>query len=161
MLHPKERQAIVDAEHLKLLAIAYVVAGGTNAFFSLFGLFYAFMGLAIGGTIASIPLQRGQPQPPAFMGWFFGAFGLAIFAAMVGLAALKFLAAHRIRQRRSRTLCLVIASVTCFGVPYGTALGVWTLLVLARPTVAQLFSAPPVDSPIPPSPTGEGVRGGA
>jgi hypothetical protein len=73
------------------------------------------------------------------MGWFFGLFGLIFFLAMVTFAALKFLAAHRIKARRSRTLCMIIAGLTCFGVPYGTALGVWTLIVLSRPSVARLF----------------------
>jgi len=141
---PEERQAVIDDEHLKLLSIAYVIAGAINAFFSVFGLLYALMGAFIGSAIARFLSQPGQP-PPELMGWFFGIFGLAIFISMVALAALKFLAAHRIKARRSRTLCMVVAALTCFGVPYGTALGVWTLIVLSRPSVARLFESQPAE----------------
>jgi hypothetical protein len=34
---------------------------------------------------------------------------------------------------------MVIAIITCLSVPLGTALGVFTLIVLARPSVKQLF----------------------
>jgi hypothetical protein len=139
----EERQAIVDDEHLKLLSIAYLIAGATNACFSLFGLFYMFMGLVFSTAMTKFPSQAGQPQPPEFMGWFFGLFGAAFFIAMATLATLKFLAAHRLKARRSRTLCMVAAGLTCFEIPYGTALGVWTLLVLSRPSVARLFEPRP------------------
>jgi hypothetical protein len=135
----EERQAILDDEHLKLLSIGYVIEGAINAFFSFFGLLYAFMGLFIGSVIAKLPSQPGQAPPPEFMGWFFGLFGLIFFLGFLTFAALKFVAAHRIKERRSRILCMVVAGLTCFGVPYGTALGVWTLIVLSRPSVARLF----------------------
>lgn len=140
---PEERQAVIDDEHLKLLSIAYVIAGAINAFFSVFGLLYALMGAFIGSVIARFPSQPGQAPPPEFMGWFFGLFGLAIFISMVTMAALKFLAAQRLKARRSRTLCMVVAALTCFGVPYGTALGVWTMIVLSRPSVARHFESQP------------------
>lgn len=140
MISQEERQSILDDENLKLLSIAYVIAGATNVFFSVFGLFYAFMGLVFSTSIARLPSQPGQPPPAEFMGWFFGLFGLVIFISMVALGALKLLAAQRLRTRRSRTLCMVVAGLTCFGVPYGTALGVWALIVLSRPSVARLFA---------------------
>jgi hypothetical protein len=141
----EERQSIIDDEHLKLLSIAYVIAGATNAFFSVFGLLYVFMGVVFSTAIAKLPAQTGQPPPPEFIGWFFGCFGLAFFVGMGTVATLKFLAAHRIKVRRSRTLCLVVAGLTCFEVPYGTALGVWTLIVLSRPSVTRLFDPQPAE----------------
>jgi hypothetical protein len=65
-----------------------------------------------------------------------------LFALMVVLAVLKFIVAKRLSQRRSRTLCLVVAGLSCFGVPFGTALGVFTFLVLLRPSVARMFDTP-------------------
>jgi len=42
-----DRQALIDTEHLKLLSLGYMIAGGVSALFSLIGLFYAFMGLSV------------------------------------------------------------------------------------------------------------------
>jgi hypothetical protein len=41
--------------------------------------------------------------------------------------------------RRRRTLCLVTAGLTCASFPLGTALGIFTFIVLSRPTVKTLF----------------------
>jgi hypothetical protein len=137
-----ERQAIVDGEHLRILSICYIVFGAFNAFFSLFGLLYASMGVFANEMIARMPPQPNQPPPPEFLGLIFGVFGFGLFALMVVLAVLKFIVAKRLSQRRSRTLCLVVAGLSCFGVPFGTALGVFTFLVLLRPSVARMFDTP-------------------
>ena len=143
------RQQIVDEEHLKLLSIGYLVSAGLNVLFSLFGLLYAFMGVFIGAVVAHAPTRPGPGPAPELMGWFFGLFGFAIFAFMVGLGVLKFMVARRVKQRRSHTFCMVVAGVSCIGLPYGTLLGVFTFLVLSRPSVVRLFQAspPPIADP--------------
>jgi hypothetical protein len=132
------RQPIVDAEHLKLLCLGYWISAGISGLFSLFGLMYVFMG-ALFGSIARMPrAQNGQP-PPAFFIWFFVGFGLAFFLVLIALAILKFKTAEAIKQRRSRTFCLVLAAISCLEVPYGTILGVFTFIVLGRESVIRLF----------------------
>jgi hypothetical protein len=135
------RQAILDEEHLKLLSIGYWVAGGMAAFFSLFGLFYIVVGGVVAVSIAKVPAASVQPnqQPPAFMGWIFLAVGLAIFLAAAALAAMRFWTAVSLKRRKSRAFCLVVAGLNCLEFPYGTALGVFTFMVLGRPSVMQLF----------------------
>jgi hypothetical protein len=138
------RQTIVDEEHLKLLSLGYMVSGGFNAFFSLFGLFYAFMGGMMSAVLSHIPEPAGKADqtPPQFVGWIFGAVGLTIFAFCVTFGILKFLAASRLKQRRSRVFCMVVAAFTCLEFPYGTFLGVVTFIVLGRESVIRLFSPP-------------------
>ena len=81
-------------------------------------------------------------MPPRSLGVFFGVFGLVFFTAAVNLAIAKFMAAARIRRRRSRTFCLVVAGISCLGIPYGTLLGVCAFMVLGRDSVASLFAMP-------------------
>jgi hypothetical protein len=131
------KQQIVDGEHLKMLRIGYLVSAGTSAFIGLFGFFYVFMGI----MVTRIPSGEGQ-GPPAFFGWLFAIFGLVFVAGGLGLGFLKFYAASCLKQRRSRTLCMVIAGITCLGMPYGTVLGVLTFIVLSRPSVVGLFDGP-------------------
>lgn len=140
MVEPE--QAILDREHLRLLAIGYYVSAGMNLFFSLFGLMYAFMGAFFQAMIPKLPqAPSGQaaPPPPEIFGMVFGIFGCGIFVVMVALAILKFVVARRLTQRRSRGFCMVVAALCCFGVPWGTVLGVFTFVVLSRPSVVASF----------------------
>jgi hypothetical protein len=137
------RQSIIDEEHLKLLSVGYVVSAGVCAFFSLFGLLYVFMGIMMSATLSHLPETAGKPvqhPPPAFIGWFFAGFGLAIFLIAIGMAAAKFRAAWCIKHRKWRVFCMVIAGLGCLEFPYGTALGVFSFIVLGRDSVVHLFS---------------------
>ncbi len=139
------RQTIIDEEHLKLLSIGYMVSAGMSAFFSLFGLLYAFMGVMLGTafTAKTDAAVRAGQGPPAFIGWFLGIIGFVIFLLMITLAILKFLTARCIKRRRSRIFCMVVAGISCLGIPYGTLLGVLTFLVLGRDSVKHLFESRP------------------
>jgi hypothetical protein len=138
-----ERQSLLDEEHLRLLRIAYIVAGATNAVFSGFPLIYVALGLFMGSDMASsLPRNPGQPDPRTF-GLFFAVFGGVFFVFLVTAAALKLFAARALRLRRHKVLCQVAAAVTCLGIPYGTVLGIFTFQVLGRPSVAALFGAYP------------------
>ncbi|MBW1757222.1 MAG: hypothetical protein JRJ80_13755 [Deltaproteobacteria bacterium] len=57
------RQAIIDAEHLKLLRWGYFISAGLSACFSVLGLFYARMG----AFIANVPVKEGQDAPPQIL----------------------------------------------------------------------------------------------
>ena len=133
-----ERRAIVDREHLRVLSICYYVTAGFNAFFSLFGLMYVFMGLAF----RTLPMAEGSNQPPPEVGPLFSLFGFVWFALTIFAAYLCFLAARRLHEHRSRTFCLVVAGLTCLAVPYGAALGAFTFLVLGRDSVVRMFREP-------------------
>jgi hypothetical protein len=50
--------------------------------------------------------------------------------------------------------CLVMASITCMFMPFGTVLGVFTLIVLMRPSVKPLFEGQAANPPGDPAPTG-------
>jgi hypothetical protein len=134
------RQAVMDEEHLRLLRIGFFVMAGMKAFMSLFGLLYAGIGLtAFTFAHAAPPTRPGQEPPPEFVGWIFAGFGLGFFAFFAATSVLCFMVARRLRQRRSRVFCMVVAGIDCISVPFGTLLGVFTFLVLGRPTVMRMF----------------------
>ncbi len=136
----EERQAIIDGEHLRVLSLCYYIYAGLNAFFSLFGVFYALMGLFFTMVASRVPAKPDQGLPP-FFGLFLGVIGIGMFAFMMSFAILKLIVAKRLRQRRSRIFCIVVAGLSCIGIPFGTALGVFTLLVLSRTSVKQVFDS--------------------
>ncbi len=154
-------QARQDSEHLNLLSIFYYVATGFMALSSLGGIFYMFMGLAFvsaaSGTTSTIPVTpntfpgappmtpgatpHGAPPPPEF-GWMFVGIGAFMTIAFLIMAILTFLAGRGIAKRERKTLIQIVAALLCLNVPLGTALGVFTFILLSRPSVAALFDAP-------------------
>ena len=49
-------------------------------------------------------------------------------------------AGRSLARHRHYTFCLVMAGVLCIFMPFGTVLGVFTIIVLMRPSVKGLFS---------------------
>lgn len=74
---------------------------------------------------------------------------MLVFATLlsVALITLEVITARSLRQRRRHTLCIVMAAVVCLSFPLGTALGIYALIVLLRPSVKSLFAAPPAEHP--------------
>jgi hypothetical protein len=74
--------------------------------------------------------------------------GLIILAGWTFAAFVAF--AGRSLQTRSRyTFCLVMAGVECIFMPVGTVLGVFTIIVLIRDSVKELFGRPDAPLPVP------------
>ncbi len=131
-----------DLEHLKLLAIFHYILAGLTALFASFPLLHVVMGF----LIATGKMGQGSREghvPDEVVGWFFVAFGCAFVAAGWTLAGLMFAAGRAISKRRRHTFCLVVAGLSCLIMPFGTVLGVFTIIVLIRPQVKALFEAPP------------------
>lgn len=139
-----DRESILDEEHLRLVSMGYMISAGFASFFACFGLLYLVIGIVTSVALAHAPAsaRTGEP-PPAFVGWIFAGVGLFIFIFAISVALLRFFAARRIKERKSRTFCMVIAGLSCLEFPYGTALGVLTFMVLGRKSVIQLFDSKP------------------
>ena len=134
-----DRQKIIDEEHLRLLRIGYLIAGAFNALWAFFPLIYVAMGILV-MTIGSIaPHGRNEPGAQIF-GLMFAVIGGAVSLLIAAVAVMKLLTAKALRERKSRTLCLVTAAISCLAIPYGTALGVSTFLLLSRPSVREQFT---------------------
>ena len=129
-----------DEEHLKLLSILHYVWGGLTACGLCFGGLYAVIG---GGIMAAAAQAHGQNAPPAFVGMIFFLIG-GIIALLAGtISVLTILAGRNLARRKKYTFCFVMACISCLSVPLGTALGVFTIVVLQRPTVKAMFQGTP------------------
>ena len=126
-----------DREHLRLLAIFYYIWAGVQALGGLVGL--AFIG--VGAFIASSPqvAQANNPPPPWF-GALFAGIGALVFVSVEGMAALSFFTGRFLARRQHHTFCVVISALNCMSLPLGTALGIFGILVLQRPSVKALFA---------------------
>jgi hypothetical protein len=132
------QQEIVDLEHLRLLRIGYFISAATNLLWVFFPLIYVIMGafMLFGGFGGAKP----SDAPPKSIGLVFITIGFAISMIMASFSVLKLLTAQAIGKRRWKGLILATAAISCLGVPWGTALGVLTFVVLTRPSIASKFS---------------------
>ncbi|AEQ95635.1 hypothetical protein ACQR5V_00615 [Xanthomonas oryzae pv. oryzicola] len=131
-----------DLQHLKLLSMFHYVLGGFTGLFSLMPLIHLFMGLAI--VTARLPMKdsTGQTAPDMqLFGWIFVIIATMLILGGLTMAGLMAYAGRCIAQRRRHLLCLIVAGISCSFMPFGTVLGVFTLVTLLRPQVKALFGA--------------------
>lgn len=139
-----------EEEHLRLLSIFHYVVSGLAALFALIPIFHLIFGLIM--ILAPEKFAgpgHAQEQPPlALMGWFFVIFA-AVFITIGWTFAAFVLATGRFLSRRKHYMfCLVMGGVECLFMPFGTVLGVFTIIVLMREPVKQLFGVnPPAIAP--------------
>jgi hypothetical protein len=128
-----------DAQHLQLLSVFHYVVAGIQALFACLPLFH----FAFGAVMFFAPEKLGHGQgagPPALLGLFFMLLAGAAIAFGIALAVGTFLAGKSLAERKRHLFCLVMAAInaaTCM--PFGTVLGVFTIIVLLRPSVKQAF----------------------
>jgi hypothetical protein len=123
-----------DTEHLKLLSIFHYVAAGMVALFACIPFLHFFMGLALATGAFG---ETDSEALPIGIGLMIFA-GLFILAGWTG-ATLIALAGRNLQRRRRYTYCLVVAGLECIFMPVGTVLGVFTIIVLMRDSVKEMF----------------------
>lgn len=129
-----------DEEHLRLLSLFHYIVGGLTALFAC--MFLIHLGIGIMALVAPEQMGSGPgQQPPQFFGWLFTALGGGAFLLGQTLAVCMILAGRALARRQRYTFVFVIACIECLQMPFGTVLGVFTILVLSRPTVKALFAA--------------------
>ena len=134
-------QQQTDADHLKLLAIFhYVVAG-----LAVLGLGFILLHYMMMHSIMTRPdiwknQKDGGPTPAEFFAifrWFYLVMGALFIAASVA----NLLSALFLRKRKHRIFSLIVAGINCAQFPIGTALGVFTFIVLMRNSVRESYAA--------------------
>ncbi len=127
-----------DEQHLRLLAIFHYVVGGLTALFACLPLIHVALGLMMLYAPQSMSNKPGD-APPAFVGWLFVGMGGGMFLAGLAVATCIVLAGRFIARRRRYWFVFVLGCFQCAMFPFGTVLGVFTIVVLSRETVKKLF----------------------
>lgn len=131
-----------DLDHLRILVVMHFVVAGLALLAGAFLFLHGFMMFTVFGNPKFWAGQKGAvvPPPEAFFTmakWFYAGFGTLLVIGMVA----NILSALCIRKRRWRTFSLAVAGIDCVQIPIGTALGVFTILVLVRDSVRELYEA--------------------
>ncbi|MBU1700355.1 MAG: hypothetical protein KJ970_11905 [Candidatus Eisenbacteria bacterium] len=136
-----------ETKNLDLLSTFHYVAGGITALLSLVPIIHLVLGIIMmsGDLFES---SDGSSPPPVLglaiviLATIFIVFGLALSVCMI-------IVGKKLKVRESRIFCMIIAGIECVLMPYGTVLGVFTLMTLSKDPVKAVFE-----------PTGGGGGGG-
>lgn len=144
-----------DQDHLDLLGVFHLV-WGLLAVIGLLGLWAHY--LIFDAVFEKLPPEgfrvpafppgaNSDSSPPRdvvvfprelFSGalhYFYIFFAGVLVAGMV----LNLIAWRSLKSRRHRIFTLVLSGLNCLWVPFGTVLGIFTFIVLLRPTVRELY----------------------
>ena len=142
-----------DFEHLKLLTTFHYILGAITAAWLSFGLIHFFIGLSMLLNPDSFGSNARQPFPLRLFGLLFAVIGGGVVLFGWTLGALTIYAGRCISRRERHLFCVVVACVNCLHMPLGTVLGVFTLIVLYRDSVRELFAGrAQASAPNPPEP---------
>ena len=125
-----------DAEHLKILSICWTIVGCLLTVLGCIPIIHVVLGLVVMALS-----QSGGPQaPPLIMGGLFFCIGTVAVLTIWTFATFSFITARSLKSRRRIILCYVVAALACLQVPFGVTLGVFTFVVLARPSIKATFT---------------------
>lgn len=137
-------QRKIDADHLKLLAIFHFVGAGL----AVLGMGFVFLHFILMHSILENPKmwehaqQPGVPPPAeifAIFKWVYFAGGIWFLVSCV----VNVISGLCLRARKYRTFSLVVSGFNCLHLPLGTVLGVFTMIVLMRDSVRELYDGTP------------------
>ena len=124
------------SSHVDFLGVLFILWGGLTA---LVGLSTLALGIAAVALITSP--SAGSPHGQLAAGLTAAAFTtLAVIAIIWGLAHIGVGVPVRLRRPWARMLALMLGSVDLLLLPYGTALGIYTLWVMLNEEGKKLFA---------------------
>ncbi len=138
---PRDQRKI-DADHLNLLAIFHFIGAGLAGL----GILFLVAHYAMMHTLMTNPdIWKNQKQPMpvrpeqlfAIMKWFYLVMGFWFVVS----AILNLISGLCLRARKHRAFSLVVAGIDCLHLPLGTVLGVFTIVVLSRESVKEVYTA--------------------
>ena len=129
-----------DEQHLKLLAIFHYLVGALAVLFACFPLIHVGLGamMLFSPEMMGGNDPRNQP-PPEFVGWLFVTIGAIFFLVGQSIAVSIILCGRYLAKRKNYLFIFVIAAVQCMFMPFGTVLGIFTIIVLSKESVKKLF----------------------
>src|SRR6059036_3653896 len=133
-----EEQQKKDAEHLRLLSIFHFIVAG----FALLGIAFLIAHYFVMSAFMNPEFWKSQrtggPPPKEILTILVWVYAFAGFFLVLG-SVLNFLSGLFLRKRQHRLFSLIVAGLNCLHVPLGTALGVFTFIVLSRESVRRIY----------------------
>lgn len=128
------------SEQLNLLATFHYIVGGIGVFMACLPLIHLTIGIAmLNGTL---PMNNNKSEiAPNFVGVIFIVMGGVFFVIGQCVALLTIYSGKQIKKRKKHTLSFVLGCVLCMFMPFGTILGVFTIILLSKQEVKEMYGA--------------------
>ena len=134
------KKQTADREHINLLSIFHFIVAGL----SILGIGFLFLHYFMMNSFFSNPgiwrtQQNAFPFPKDFLNtfvWFYISVGVILVIACV----LNLLSALFLRQRKHRVFSIVVGGLNCLQIPFGTILGIFTIVILSRDSVREIYA---------------------
>ncbi len=145
MIPPPLPENPIDTEHLRILSIFYYIMAGLSGMALLFIIGHAFLMTMVFGFATNLETPSSKESQSLDLSEFAPILGLmGVFYIVIGLLTLavgvmNFKTARFLRQRSGKTFTMVTAGINCLNFPFGTILGVFTFVVLSRPSVSESY----------------------
>jgi hypothetical protein len=129
-------------DNIRLLSIFHYVFAGLVALIACIPLIHITMGVIF--LVMPEKFCESGPdcaeQPAQIIGWIF--LGVGTFALLIGwtFAVLVAMAGRFLARRVHLKYCIAVAAASCLFMPFGTVLGVFTLIVLTKKEAEALFA---------------------
>lgn len=138
-MEPTTQSYDQDKEHLRLLELFHKVVAGLYALFGFCGFPHFIIGLLAAFDPKFFPNSAKSQGPDVLFSVMFIGAGLAVILGGWTCSVLNLLASRAIKERRGITLIYITSGLNCMWMPFGTALGVFTFIVISRNSVRTLF----------------------
>ena len=127
-----------DLNNLKLLSIFHYVVGGLSALFSCMFLIHIFIGISFLISPESWSGGHGD-APPQFVGYLFTFVGGLFFLFGITFSCFVIYSGVLLKRLKKRMFSFVMACIEIMFVPFGTVLGVFTIIVLSKDSVRKIY----------------------
>ena len=126
-----------NVDNLNLLGVFHYVVAAFAALLALIPMIH----LTVGTVLVSVSLFNLKVLfPLTIVGGVFICIASCLILAGLIFATLLCFAGGYLRRRTHYNFCLVAAGISCLLVPYGTILGIFSLIILTKQEVKALFS---------------------
>lgn len=146
---PARQLNLEDESHLHLLSVFHFVMGGLYVLgLGFVGLHFLMMRMFMTqphSAPVTVP-AGGSPTPPSAamppeIMTIMIVFYIVAAVMIASLATGNILAGFWLKKHVQHTLTFVVAAINCAFFPFGTVLGIFTIIVLQRPTVKMTYAA--------------------
>jgi len=125
-------------KHLESLKIGHYVVGIIGMLLACLPLLHLFMGVAMLSGVFDMQDGSGE-SPPEVFGWLFVGLGGLFFLFGQACSIAVLLSGRFIAKRKHYLFSFVMACLLCAFFPFGTVLGVFTLILLNKEPVKAVY----------------------
>ena len=131
-----------DEQYVKILAIFHFVVAGISALAACFPILHFIMGLGMLAVSLGLGASEGafaEAAIPGLVGLLFTLIAGSVMLFGWAFAVCVALTGWFLLKKKRHMFCVVMGGVECMFMPFGTVLGVFTIITLMKPSVKEMF----------------------